>query len=85
MCKADLPIGDDLIERDFTVRRPNRLQLAEIAEHQAYESHPDLCELRGIHLSGLGWRDRQGWCSSGRSRLGGCPRVVGGTGGIFFG
>ena len=46
--KAGPPLHDDLVQRDFTAQRPNRLWLADITEHHTTEGKLYLCTVKGV-------------------------------------
>ena len=47
--KAGPPVHDDLVERDFTAVGPNRLWLADIAEHWTREGKLYLCAVKDVY------------------------------------
>ncbi|GAB1644075.1 hypothetical protein KRMM14A1259_47470 [Krasilnikovia sp. MM14-A1259] len=46
--KAGPPVHDDLVRRDFTAQRPNRLWLADITEHRTGEGKLYLCAIKDV-------------------------------------
>ncbi|AHC26435.2 integrase [Mycolicibacterium neoaurum] len=46
--KAGPPVHDDLVERDFTANRPNRLWLSDITEHHTGEGKLYLCAIKDV-------------------------------------
>jgi putative transposase len=42
------PVHDDLVKRDFTADRPNRLWLADITEHRTGEGKLYLCAIKDV-------------------------------------
>ncbi|MEU5302836.1 IS3 family transposase [Streptomyces noursei] len=46
--KAGPPVHDDLVRRDFTANRPNRLWLADITEHATGEGKLYVCAIKDV-------------------------------------
>jgi transposase InsO family protein len=46
--KVGPPVHDDLVKRDFTADRPNRLWLADITEHRTAEGKLYLCAIKDV-------------------------------------
>ncbi|WP_237083916.1 IS3 family transposase, partial [Mycobacteroides abscessus] len=46
--KVGPPVHDDLVERDFTAGRPNRLWLSDITEHRTGEGKLYLCAIKDV-------------------------------------
>lgn len=49
--KADPPVHDDLVERDFTATRANELWLTDITEHRTDEGKLYLCAIKDVHYN----------------------------------
>lgn len=59
--KRGLPVHDNLVERGFTARAPNRLRLGDNAEHRISEGRVYTCNLKDVlsnHVVGYGINDR---------------------------